>query len=104
MTTDQPSKIDQIEAVLLRVATQQEANTTAIAELIIRMNQAVVERAELRADAEADRKMIWAAIEQHYVVLARLDRIADENQQILNYLFGQQRGNGHDNNPNQEQP
>ncbi len=73
MTDDQPNRLDQIEAVLLRVATQQEANTLAIT--------------ELTANAEADRKMIWAAMQQHDVTIARIDK-------LLDYLFRQQ-SNGH---------
>jgi hypothetical protein len=67
MTDDQPNRLDQIEAVLLRVATQQEANTLAIT--------------ELTANAEADRKMIWAAMQQHDVTIARIDK-------LLDYLLG----------------
>ena len=87
MTNGSSDRLDQIETVLLRVATQQEANTLAIA--------------ELTANADADRKMIWTAMDQHDVVLARLDRMANENQQILNYLFGQQRSNGYGDQPQQ---
>jgi len=90
--TSGSDRLGQIEAVLLRVATQQEVNTLALAELTARMAQAAVERAELRVEAEADRKMIVATLEH-------LDEIHAENQRILNYLFGQQRGNGHGDQP-----
>ena len=85
--TNGNSRLEQIEALQLQAQQQINANIAAIAALTAKMDQAAVERAELRADAEADRKMIWAALEQHDVVLARLDRIASENQQILNYLY-----------------
>lgn len=77
MTNGSSDRLDRIEAVLLRVATQQEVNTAAIA--------------ELTANAEADRKMIWAAMQQHDVTIARIDK-------LLDYLFKQQ-GNGHGNQP-----
>jgi len=77
MNNGSSERLDRIEAVLLRVATQQEANTVAIA--------------ELTANAEADRKMIWAAMQQHDVTIARIDK-------LLDYLFKQQ-GNGHNNQP-----
>ncbi len=77
MTNGSSDRLDRIEAVLLRVATQQEANTVAIA--------------ELTANAEADRKMIWAAMQQHDVTIARIDK-------LLDYLFKQQ-SNGHNNQP-----
>ena len=85
MTANQPERLDRIERLV-------EKNAEAIAGLSDRMNQAATERAELRADAEADRKMILA-------ILEHMDQTHDENQQILNYLFGQQRGNGHGNQP-----
>lgn len=83
MTNGNSNRLDRIEE-------SQRKNVEAIAALTALMNQAAVERAELRADAEADRKMIWATLD-------RLDVVHAENQQILNYLFGQQRGNGHGN-------
>jgi len=36
--------------------------------------------------------MIWAMMEH-------MDEVHAENQQILNYLFNQQRGNGHGGEP-----
>jgi len=82
LTNGSHDRLDRIEALQLQAQEQINANAHAIA--------------ALTAEAETDRKMIWAALQQHDVVLSRLDTIAQENQQILNYLFGQQRRNGHD--------
>ena len=100
--TNGNNRLEQIEALQLQAqqqinATQRQldatqkkidANVTAIAALTARMDQAVVEAAQMRDDADADRKMIVG-------ILEHMDEVHAENQRILNYLFGQQRGNGH---------
>ena len=84
MTTNQPSRLDQIEALQLQA--QQQINATQQ-----QVNANVTAIAELTANAEADRKMIWAAMQQHDVTIARIDK-------LLDYLFSKQ-GNGHGNQP-----
>ena len=79
--TNQPNRLDQIETLQLQAQQQINANIVAIAELTTRMNQASI-------DADADRKMIVG-------ILEHMDEVHAENQRILNYLFGQQRGDGH---------
>ncbi len=89
--TNSDNRLDRIEASLERTELQTAKNSQAIATLTAKMDQAIQERAELRADAEADRKMIVATLEH-------LDTVHAENQRILNYLFSQQR-NGHNGDP-----
>ncbi len=80
MTNGSSDRLDRIEHLV-------EKNAEAISQLTARMNQASI-------DAEADRRVILAAMEQHDVTIARIDR-------ILDYLFGQQRGNRHGNESQQ---
>jgi len=101
MTTSD-DRLDRIEALQLQAQQQLNATQQRIDATQRQIDANALAIAELTTNAEADRKMIWASLEQHDVVLARIDRVLDENQQILNYLFGQQRGNGHNDNPIQD--
>ena len=86
--TNGNNRLEQIEVLQLQAQQQINANIATLAALTARRDQAAVERAELRANAEADWKMIGG-------ILEHMDEVHAENQRILNYLFGQQRGNGH---------
>ncbi|MBV8882986.1 MAG: hypothetical protein JO235_03155 [Chroococcidiopsidaceae cyanobacterium CP_BM_RX_35] len=80
MNNNSGSRLDQIEAILTQTAQQQHINTIAIAELRAAVNQHAT-------DADADRTLMTGMMEM-------LVELRQENRQILDYLFNQQRGNG----------
>ncbi len=94
MTTNQPDRLDRIEAILLQtatrldqVATQQQVNTDAIARLTLQVEASIGDLAatitQLGVEAHEDRQVIRE-------MQTEVRGIQTENQRILQYLFGQQ--------------
>ena len=75
----EPSKLDQIESILLKTAQQQQVNTEAIARLTGQLEASLADMAstiaQLGVEAHEDRQVIRG--------------IQTENQRILQYLFGE---------------
>ncbi|WP_017314168.1 hypothetical protein [Mastigocladopsis repens] len=108
MTTSQPNRLDRIEAILLQtatrldqVATQQQVNTDAIAQLEVTVEQNSTAISQLGQQLEASISHLVGVIgdfveesQQDRVIIRELQSevrgIQTENQRILQYLFGQQ--------------
>lgn len=90
MTNSTPDRLDRIEAVLLRVAEQQQAN----GDLISNNSAAIRENSngitELRASCEA----LLATVDQHQdnfeILVQEIRGLRAENCRILTHLFGEQ--------------
>ena len=113
------NRLNQIEAILLQTAQQQQTNTTAIAQLTLtqqvnttaiaqlteqqRQMQAAI--TQLTAKVDGLSEQLEASFADIAVTITRLGEEAHEdrqlikgiqleNRRILEYLFGQQRGGG----------
>ncbi|MUH00085.1 hypothetical protein F7734_50560 [Scytonema sp. UIC 10036] len=100
-TPEQPSRLDRIEAILERVANQQQTNTAAIAQLTTKVEQNTTAIAELRNELQESISHLVGVIgdfveEAHNDrEQAKTDRQAwqAEIQRIWEYLL-RQSGNG----------
>ncbi len=90
--------LETVKDILITVARRAEATdqrldrlTDNVTQLGVRMDQLGVRMDQLATEAREDRVVMHEVIDQ-------LVSLREENQQILNYLFGQQR-NGHGDQP-----
>lgn len=92
MTTNQPDRLDQIEATLLRVAQQQEVNTAGITELRNAVN-ALVEIATLhQRDIETSQRNFEVAQRNFEAIQTDIRGLQLENRRMLEELRGRQNG------------
>ena len=92
MTTNQPDRLDRIEALLERFIDSSVADRASSNDRITRLEQ-MTEKTDARfnqmiAEADANREVTFMMLEQ-------MTALQEESKQILQYLFGQQQnGNG----------
>jgi regulator of replication initiation timing len=121
MTANQPGRLDRIEALLEdfmkasisdHFASDQrltqlerviERDRALSNERLTRLENLVQEVTQDVKENTAATKDLRAAVETQKVivdeVIDQLVTVRDENKRILEYLFGQQRGNGHNDQP-----
>jgi predicted transcriptional regulator YheO len=100
MTNHNPDRLDRIEVLLERFIETSVADHQASNERLTRLEHTVQELTQDVKENTAATKDLRAAVETQKVivdeVIDQLVTVRDENKRILEYLFGQRRDNGHD--------
>ena len=102
MTTNQPDRIDRIEALLENFIAASVRDRASSNERITRLEQ-MSEKTDARfnqliAEADANREITFMMLEQMTSAQEHITTLQEESKRILDYLFGQQR-NGNGNQP-----
>ena len=111
MTTNQPDRIDRIEALLENFIAASVADRASNSELMKATNERIAhleqmsEKTDARfnqliAEADANREVTFMMLEQMTSAQEHITTLQEESKRILDYLFGQQR-NGNGNQPQQ---
>lgn len=111
MTTNQPDRLDRMETLLERFIDASVADHAASNERMTRLEQTMerqnresnerMERLSEKTDARFNQLLTEADANRQvtFAMLEQMTTLQEENKQILQYLFGQQRGNGSSDQP-----